>query len=144
MTRVDCTFHLTDFQVDSPWGEEEIFFITLYGEGMALEFPDLEADALQYLIGEIESGMTTSEHDRQEHEIEELLYKPPESMPVKLQFVFSGVGSLQALYQPPDHLWEMVFDDIDEENSQAHIMMSTQQVRSLLEKLKHALLSERK
>jgi len=138
MTRVDCTFYLTDFGLDSPWGEDDVFFLTFWGEGMGLEFPGLEVDALNYLITEIEDGMRLSEQERQEHEFDELLYQPPEPVPVKLVFVFDGIGCLQALYQAPDRQWEMVFDDINEESSQAHIMMSTQQVRSLLERLKHA------
>ena len=43
--------------------------------------------------------------------------------------------------QPPDRLRQMVFEDI-EDNSQAHVMMSTQQVRALLERLKDEMLEE--
>lgn len=140
MTRVDCTFYLTDFQLDSPWGEDDVFFLLLWGETMALEFYDLDVDALGYLISEIESGMRLSEQERGKLEAEELLYQPPEPTPNKLRFVFDGLGSLQALYQPPDRLWQMVFED--NEGSQAHVMMSTRQVKSLLEKLKNATSEE--
>ena len=137
MTRVDCTFHLTDFQLDSPWGEDDVFILLLWGETMALEFYGLDVDALGYLISEIEDGMRLSEEERREHEVEELLYQPPEPAPNKLRFVFGGLGSLQALYQPPDRLWQMVFEDT-EDGSQAHVMMSTRQVSYLLERLKNA------
>jgi len=141
MARVDCTFYLTDFQLDSPWGEDDVFFLLLWGETMALELYDLDVDALGQLISEIESGMRLSEQERQEREVEELLYQPPEPAPNKLRFVFDGLGSLQALYQPPDHLWQMIFEDI-KDGSQAHVMMSTRQVRSLLERLKNATSGE--
>ncbi len=137
MTHVDCTFHLNDFQLDSPWGEDDVFFLLLWGEGMALEFWKLGVDDLSYLISEIEDGMRLSEEERKEREVDELLYQPPEPAPNKLRFCFDGLGSLQALYQPPDRLWQMVFED-SEDSSQAHVMMSTQQVRALLEKLKDA------
>ena len=140
MSHIDCTFHLNNFQLDSPWGEDNVIFLLLWGEGMALELYDLDVDALGYLISEIESGMRLSEEERREREVDELLYQPPEPAPNKLRFVFDGLGSLQALYQPPDRLWQMVFED-GEDGSQAHVMMSTQQVSSLLERLKEKLRS---
>ena len=135
MSHVDCTFHLVDFQLDCPWGEDDVFFLFLWGEGMALEFWELDADALEYLITEIEDGMQRSEEERKKCKVEDLMYQPPEPMPNRLRFVFDGVGSLQSLYQPPDCLWQMIFEDI-EDGTQAHVMMSTQQVASLLERLK--------
>ncbi len=135
MSHIDCTFHLNSFQLDSPWGEDDVFFLLLWGEGMALEFWKLDVDALDYLISEIEDGMRLSEEERKQHEVDELLYQPPEPAPNKLRFGFDGLRSLQALYQPPDHLWQMVFED-SEDASQAYVMMSTPQVLTLLEKLK--------
>ena len=140
MTRIDCTFHLTDFQLDSPWGEDDTFFLLLWGEGIALEMWDLGADDLEYLISEIEDGMQRSEEERREREVDELLYQPPQPSPNNLRFVFTGLGNLQALYQPPDRLWEMIFEEPpDAEGAQAHVMMSTQQVKSLLQKLKNEI-----
>lgn len=139
MTRVDCRFALSGFQLDSPWGEDDQFFLLLWGEGMSLEFNDLEADALGYLIDEIEQGLRTSEKYRKAADIDELLYQPPPSSPLRLCVVFESVGGLQALYQPADKLWEMVFDDMAEDGGQAHVMMSSRQVFSLLAKLKEAV-----
>lgn len=135
MSHIDCTFHLNNFQLDSPWGEDNVFFLLLWGEGMALEFWKLDVDDLDYLISEIVDGMRLSEEERKQHEVEELLYQPSEPATNKLRFCFDGLGSLQALYQSPDCLWQMVFED-SEDASQAHVMMSTRQVLTLLEKLK--------
>ncbi len=135
MAHIDCTFHMADFQLDSPWGEDDAFFLLLWGEGIALEFWELDVDALDYLISEIEDGMRLSEEKRREREVDELLYQPPQPAPNNLRFVFDGLGGLQALYQPSDRLWEMIFED-SEDNSRAHVMMTTQQVRALLKKLK--------
>ena len=138
MTTIDCTFHMTDFQLDSIIGEEDEegrYFLIFWGEGMALELRHLDVENLNYIISEIEDSMQRSEEDRKQHQVEELLYKPPEPRPNNLRFVFCDLANLQALYQPPDALWQMVFeDDVDE--SQCDVMMSTQQVESLLESLK--------
>jgi hypothetical protein len=138
MSHVDCTFHLNNFQLDSPWGEDDVFFLILWGEGMSLELYDLDVDVLGYLISEIESGMRLSEKGRREHEVDEPVYQPPEPVPNRLRFCFDSLLSLQALYQPGDRLWQMVFEDGDD-GSQAHVMMSTQQVSSLLERLKETV-----
>ncbi len=135
MVHVDFTFHLNDFQLDSPWGEDDTFYLLLWGEGMALELRSLVVEDLIYLISEIEAGMRLSERERRERELDELLYRPPEPVPNRLRFWFDRLGSLQALYQPPDRLWQMIFED-GEGDSQAHVMMSTQQVSTLLERLK--------
>lgn len=139
MSHIDCTFHLNNFQIDSLWGEDDVFFLSLWGECMSLELA-LGVGALGYLISEIEDGIRLSETERKSHELEELLYQPPGPAPNKLRFCFDELGSLQALYQPPDHLWQMVFED-SEDGSRAHVMMSTQQVSSLLEGLKEKLRS---
>ena len=138
MATIDCTFHMTDFQLDSPWGEDDVYLLILWGEGMALELR-LDMDKLNYIISEIESGMRLSEEDRKQHEVEELLYQPPAARPNNLRFHFYELGNLQALYQAPDHLWEMVFED-DEDESQCDIMMSTLQVKSLLKSLEEEVI----
>lgn len=135
MAHIDCTFALSDFTCESPWGQDGMTILILSGEGMALELFSLELDAVNYLIEEIQGGLSLSEKERRGLEFEELLYKIPEQEPNKLRFVFAGVGGLQALYQPPDKLWQMVFDDLDDD-SQVHVMMSTHQVESLLTALK--------
>lgn len=135
MAHIDCTFHLTDAQLDSPWGEDDTYFLILRGQTMDLELQGLDMDDLNHIIDEIENGMRLSGEERKQHEVEELLYQPPPLAPINLSFCFDGLGGLQTLYQPPDHLWEMVFDD-GEDESQAHVMMSTRQVESLLKSLK--------
>jgi hypothetical protein len=137
MPRINCFFHLTDFQLDSPWGEDEVFFLNFWGESMALELDGLDGDALLYLIWEIEESLQRNEVAVKRGEIEELFCQPPAPTPMKLSFRFDQLGSLQALYQPSDHLWEMIFEDM-EDGSQAVVMMSTAQVKSLLERLKRA------
>jgi len=134
VTRIDCTFYLRDFQL-GPSLEEGVFSLIFWGEGLSLELDNLFSEDLYYLISEIEDGMRLSEGERREHEFDELLYQLPEPVPNRLRFCFGELCSLQALYQPPDRLWQMVFED-DEDGSQAHVMMSTQQVSSLLERLK--------
>lgn len=138
MTTIDSTFHMTDFQLDSIIGEEDEegrYFLIFWGEGIALELRHLDIKNLDHIILEIEDSMQRTEEDRKEHQVEELLYQAPEPRPNNLRFVFCDLANLQALYQPPDALWQMVFeDDVDE--SQCHVMMSTRQVESLLQTLK--------
>jgi len=141
MTTIDCTFQMNDFQLDSVIGEEDEenpYFLVFWGEGMALELRHLEIERLGYIVDEIENSMQRTEDDRKQHQAEELLYEPPEPRPNNLRFVFYDLANLQALYQPPDALWQMVFED-DEDESQCHVMMSTRQVESLLKRLKEVV-----
>ena len=139
MSHIECIFQMTDFQLDSVIGEDDHFFLNMWGESIALELDALSREDLDFLLGEIEAGLRLSEKEVQECRVEELLYQPPAPVPLKLIFHF-GLGGLQALYQPPDHLWEMVFDDDAEDGlgSQGHVMMSTAQVESFLRRLKEA------
>lgn len=132
MSHVDCTFHANRFQLG--W-DGVAFFLVISGEGMALELHCLAPEDLDYLADEIDEGMYRSERERKAREFDELLYRPPEPTPNRLRFCFDGLGSLQALYQPPDRLWDMVFED-GEDGSQAVVIMSTQQVSALRETLR--------
>lgn len=136
MAHIDCTFHLNDFQLEGDRGED-LYFLFLWGDGMSLEL-GLGADDLDYLIKEIEDMMERTAEERRQHEAEELLYQPPDPAPNNLRFCFDELGGLQALYQAPDHLWQMVFED-SEDNSQCHVMMATRQVESLLKRLREEI-----
>ena len=95
----------------------------------------LDVDDLNRLIAEIEDSMERFQEELEKGAIDELMYKPPDPTPAALRFVFDELGPLQALYQSPDHSWDMVFED-GEDGTQVVVMMSTGQVKRFLEEMR--------
>ncbi|MFW6112443.1 MAG: hypothetical protein ACOC6S_02615 [Chloroflexota bacterium] len=138
MTHLDCTFHMRQFQLDPIVGEEDVYFLNLWGEGMALDLPELSMEDLVYVADEIRDAMERTEQERRQYEVDELLYQMPEPAPNRMRFRIDRLSTLQALYQPSERLWQMAFED-NEDASQVHVLMSSLQVEALLNALDNTI-----